>query len=63
MVGESFDDPDLRSIAKEVVNECGCLPIAIVTVGKALEKKKKHEWDDALNQLRNSTPREHTWSE
>ncbi|CAN6556593.1 unnamed protein product [Malus baccata var. baccata] len=56
MVGESFDEPDVRSIAKEVVHECGGLPIAIVTVGKALEKKNKREWDDALNQLRNSTP-------
>ncbi|TQE00886.1 hypothetical protein C1H46_013426 [Malus baccata] len=56
MVGESFNDPDLRSTAKEVVKECGGLPIAIVTVGKALEKKNKREWDDALNQLRNSTP-------
>ncbi|XP_050110354.1 disease resistance protein At4g27190-like [Malus sylvestris] len=56
MVGESFNDPDLRSIAKEVVHECGGLPIAIVTVGKALEKKNKREWDDALNQLRTSTP-------
>ncbi|KAB2607006.1 disease resistance protein [Pyrus ussuriensis x Pyrus communis] len=56
MVGESFNDPDLRSIAKDVVKECGGLPIAIVTVGKALEKKNKREWDDALNQLRNSTP-------
>ncbi|KAB2607059.1 disease resistance protein [Pyrus ussuriensis x Pyrus communis] len=56
MVGESFDDRDLRSVAKEVVNECGGLPIAIVTVGKALVKKSKREWDDALNQLRNSTP-------
>ncbi|XP_068339691.1 probable disease resistance protein At4g27220 [Pyrus communis] len=56
MVGESFNAPDLRSIAKDVVKECGGLPIAIVTVGKALEKKNKREWDDALNQLRNSTP-------
>ncbi|TQE00902.1 hypothetical protein C1H46_013442 [Malus baccata] len=56
MVGESFNDPDLRSTAKDVVKECGGLPIVIVTVGKALEKKNKHEWDDALNQLRNSTP-------
>ncbi|TQD95233.1 hypothetical protein C1H46_019155 [Malus baccata] len=56
MVGESFNDPDLRSTAKDVVKECGGLPIAIVTVGKALEKKNKREWDDALNQLRNSTP-------
>ncbi|RXH84707.1 hypothetical protein DVH24_032991 [Malus domestica] len=56
MVGESFNDPDLRSTAKDVLKECGGLPIAIVTVGKALEKKNKHEWDDALNQLRNSTP-------
>ncbi|XP_050110252.1 probable disease resistance protein At4g27220 isoform X1 [Malus sylvestris] len=56
MVGESFNNPDLRSIAQDVLEECGGLPIAIVTVGKALEKKNKHEWDDALNQLRNSTP-------
>ncbi|XP_050111656.1 disease resistance protein At4g27190-like [Malus sylvestris] len=56
MVGESFNDPDLRSTAEDVVKECGGLPIAIVTVGKALEKKNKHEWDDALNQLRNSRP-------
>nr|XP_028945137.1 probable disease resistance protein At1g61190 [Malus domestica] len=56
MVGESFNDPDLRSTAKDVLKECGGLPIVIVTVGKALEKKNKHEWDDALNQLRNSTP-------
>ncbi|XP_070663782.1 probable disease resistance protein At4g27220 isoform X2 [Malus domestica] len=56
MVGESFNDPDLRSTAKDVLKECGGLPIAIVTVGKALEKKNKHEWDDALNQMRNSTP-------
>ncbi|KAB2607000.1 disease resistance protein [Pyrus ussuriensis x Pyrus communis] len=55
MVGESFNDPDLRSIAKEVVNECGGLPIAIVTVGKALVNKRKPEWYDALNQLRNYT--------
>ncbi|KAM2244925.1 hypothetical protein ACFXTI_005927 [Malus domestica] len=56
MVGESFNDPDLQSTAKDVVKECGGLPIAIVTVEKALEKKSKREWDDALNQLRNSTP-------
>ncbi|KAB2607013.1 disease resistance protein [Pyrus ussuriensis x Pyrus communis] len=56
MVGESFDDPDLHSTPKDVVKECGGLPIALVTVGKALEKKKKHEWEDALNQLRNSNP-------
>ncbi|KAM1396714.1 hypothetical protein ACFX2I_014379 [Malus domestica] len=40
-VGESFDDPDLRSIAKEVVNECGGLPIAIVTVGRTPKKEKE----------------------
>ncbi|CAN6696058.1 unnamed protein product [Malus baccata var. baccata] len=42
----------LTSRDSEVVNECGGLPIAIVTVGKALEKKRKHEWVDALKQLR-----------
>ncbi|KAL6272574.1 hypothetical protein ACE6H2_023266 [Prunus campanulata] len=50
MVGEPLDYPDL---AKRVTNECAGLPIAILTVAKALENKRKHEWVDALKQLQN----------
>ncbi|XP_021807304.1 disease resistance protein At4g27190-like [Prunus avium] len=53
MVGEPLDYPDL---AKQVTNECGGLPIAIITVAKALENKRKHEWVDALKQLQSSAP-------
>ncbi|BFG37812.1 hypothetical protein CerSpe_240860 [Prunus speciosa] len=53
MVGEPLDYPNL---AKQVTNECGGLPIAIITVAKALENKRKHEWVDALKQLQSSAP-------
>ncbi|MED6185080.1 hypothetical protein PIB30_053591 [Stylosanthes scabra] len=45
---------DIQGIAREIANECGGLPIAIVTVAKALANKEKHAWEDALEQLRNS---------
>ncbi|KAK3006698.1 hypothetical protein RJ639_017714, partial [Escallonia herrerae] len=51
MAGDCVDTSDLHSIAKEVVRECGGLPIAIVTLGKALKYRKKHAWDDVLQQL------------
>ncbi|KAK3013992.1 hypothetical protein RJ639_009545 [Escallonia herrerae] len=51
MAGDCVDTDDLHSIAKEVVRECGGLPIAIVTLGKALKYRKKHAWDDVLQQL------------
>ncbi|KAF5941383.1 hypothetical protein HYC85_022550 [Camellia sinensis] len=35
-----------------VAEECGGLPIAIVTVGRALRCKNKYSWDSALEQLR-----------
>ncbi|KAL7169325.1 hypothetical protein ACSBR2_034385 [Camellia fascicularis] len=37
-----------------VAEECGGLPIAIVTVGRALKCKNKYSWDSALEQLRKS---------
>ncbi|CAL2271678.1 unnamed protein product [Prunus armeniaca] len=53
IVGKPLDYPDL---AKRVTNECAGLPIAILTVAKALENKRKHVWDDALKQLQSSAP-------
>ncbi|XP_047174271.1 probable disease resistance protein At4g27220 [Vigna umbellata] len=46
---------DILHIAKEVSNECGGLPIAIVTMAKALANKEKHVWEDALDQLKRSS--------
>uniref|UniRef100_A0A2N9F195 NB-ARC domain-containing protein n=1 Tax=Fagus sylvatica TaxID=28930 RepID=A0A2N9F195_FAGSY len=57
MAGNCVDTPDLRPIAKEVAKECGGLPVAIVTVGRALENKIKDEWIAALEQLKKSIPK------
>ncbi|XWS42677.1 hypothetical protein CRYUN_Cryun16bG0034600 [Craigia yunnanensis] len=45
--------PDLKSSAIEVAKKCAGLPIAIVTVGKAMkDKKEEFEWKNALQELR-----------
>ncbi|KAG6625218.1 hypothetical protein CIPAW_16G081300 [Carya illinoinensis] len=56
MAGDSIKDPNLRFIATEVAKECGGLPIALVTISKALRNKSLHEWKDALQQLRCPAP-------
>ncbi|KAA8516929.1 hypothetical protein F0562_017253 [Nyssa sinensis] len=55
MAGHSVDIVDIHPIAKEVAQECGGLPIALVTLGRALKNKEKHAWNDALQQLRRSS--------
>nr|XP_023924812.1 disease resistance protein At4g27190-like [Quercus suber] len=50
MVGNCINTPGLHPIAKEVAKECGGLPVAIVTVGRALENKSEFEWSAALQQ-------------
>lgn len=56
MAGADFIlKPDIHHIAREIADECRGLPIAIVTVGKALGNKEKHAWEDALDQLRKSS--------
>ncbi|KAG8661052.1 disease resistance protein At4g27190-like [Manihot esculenta] len=45
---------DLLDTVKEIVNECEGLPIAIVTLSKALKNKNKRIWNDVLRQLKNS---------
>uniref|UniRef100_A0A5B6Z6W5 Uncharacterized protein n=1 Tax=Davidia involucrata TaxID=16924 RepID=A0A5B6Z6W5_DAVIN len=55
IAGNSVDSStDIHPIAKEVVKECGGLPIAVITVAKALKNRRKHAWNDALQQLRRS---------
>ncbi|XVE61133.1 hypothetical protein DITRI_Ditri06bG0015300 [Diplodiscus trichospermus] len=42
----------LRDIAKEVARECRGLPLAIVTIARALKPKTRNAWKDALKQLK-----------
>ncbi|XP_028773862.1 disease resistance protein At4g27190-like [Neltuma alba] len=53
--GHVVDKAEIHNIAQEVANECRGLPIAIVTIAKALGNKEKHVWEDALDQLRKSS--------
>ncbi|XP_058086050.1 disease resistance protein At4g27190-like [Magnolia sinica] len=49
-------DSDVEAVAELVVEECGGLPLALVTVGGALRDVDDiHEWRHALNQLRGLT--------
>ncbi|KAB1202366.1 hypothetical protein CJ030_MR8G007350 [Morella rubra] len=54
--GDSLTNPDIRSTATEVAKECAGLPIALVTVSRALKGKSLFEWKDALLQLRRPVP-------
>ena len=55
--GDSLKDSILRSRAIEVSTACAGLPLALVTVAKALKNKSLIEWEDALQQLRRPSPR------
>ncbi|XP_058211573.1 disease resistance protein At4g27190-like [Rhododendron vialii] len=54
MAGILEDDTNFQSTTMAVANECGGLPIAIVTVARALKGKGKSSWDSALEALRKS---------
>ncbi|KAL4557772.1 hypothetical protein LXL04_035961 [Taraxacum kok-saghyz] len=46
-------NPNLHQVARDIVEECGGLPLAIVTIARALESEKdKSMWDDVLQRLR-----------
>ncbi|KAJ6314015.1 hypothetical protein OIU78_017633 [Salix suchowensis] len=48
------EDSNLNTVAKEVARECQGLPIALVTVGRALRGKSVDEWEFASTKLKNS---------
>ncbi|XP_044473466.1 disease resistance protein At4g27190-like [Mangifera indica] len=54
-VGMDVENSNISSIAREVTTECDGLPIAIVTVARALKNKNMYKWRDALQQLKRST--------
>ncbi|KAH9784367.1 Disease resistance protein [Citrus sinensis] len=53
MAGDCAENGELKSIATDVAKECGRLPIAIVTLAKALRNKSiVSAWKEALRQLK-----------
>ncbi|XP_077222933.1 disease resistance protein At4g27190-like [Tasmannia lanceolata] len=53
--GEVMLLPDIQALAVKVVKECGGLPLAIITVGRAMRgKERKEVWRDALRALKES---------
>jgi len=58
MAGDCVNkDPNIRSVAIEVAKVCSGLPLALVTVSKALKNKELFEWNDALVLLRTPIPK------
>ncbi|KAK4488015.1 hypothetical protein RD792_003754, partial [Penstemon davidsonii] len=55
-VGEEvFSSPKIMDLAKRVAKECGGLPLALITIGRAMRKEKKiNQWQIALRELQNS---------
>ncbi|KAG5232518.1 disease resistance NBS-LRR family protein [Salix suchowensis] len=58
--GGNVDVPDVQSIALKIASKCAGLPLAIVTVAKALKDKSLPEWKDALRELKRPSPRNFT---
>ncbi|PRQ25300.1 putative P-loop containing nucleoside triphosphate hydrolase, leucine-rich repeat domain, L [Rosa chinensis] len=51
-------DSELRPIAEQVLDECDGLPVAISTVGRALQDEKIPVWRNAVRQLRMACPKD-----
>ncbi|KAJ4955475.1 hypothetical protein NE237_012258 [Protea cynaroides] len=49
------DDHTLQPVAEQLVRECEGLPLAIITIGRALRTKDRSEWEDAASQLTKSS--------
>ncbi|XVF57350.1 hypothetical protein PTKIN_Ptkin06aG0198100 [Pterospermum kingtungense] len=56
MVGYDFENRKLQSVATEVAKRCAGLPLAIVTVARALRNKDLYAWEDASQQLQMPSP-------
>uniref|UniRef100_A0A2C9U7V7 AAA+ ATPase domain-containing protein n=1 Tax=Manihot esculenta TaxID=3983 RepID=A0A2C9U7V7_MANES len=54
--GAEIESLTLNSFAKDILRECGGLPIALVTVGRAMRGKDPDEWQEAVRELRKSQP-------
>ncbi|KAH7690222.1 disease resistance protein RPS2 protein [Dioscorea alata] len=53
--GEDIISPEIKPIAEQVARECGGLPLALITVGRAFRKENQLPvWRNALQQLKTS---------
>ncbi|GAY62539.1 hypothetical protein CUMW_218590 [Citrus unshiu] len=58
IVGDSMKTSAFQSIAVEIVGRCGGLPVALITLAKALKNESLDTWKDVLRQLRSSYAKE-----
>ncbi|KAK2640637.1 hypothetical protein Ddye_028432 [Dipteronia dyeriana] len=63
MAGSCVENRDMQSVAIPVVKECAGLPIAVVTIARALKNKNLYEWKNALRELRRPSSRNFTGSQ
>ena len=56
IAGDSVEGDQLRPTAIKVLDECGGLPIAIVTIATALKDETVAVWKNALGELRSCAP-------
>ncbi|XP_077214017.1 putative disease resistance protein At4g27220 [Tasmannia lanceolata] len=54
---EVVETDELHTLARKVAKECNGLPLAIVTVARALKGKGSSIWANALQELKRSSPR------
>ncbi|XP_050262455.1 probable disease resistance protein At4g27220 [Quercus robur] len=52
--GTNLDSPEFEAVAREVAGECQGLPLALVTVARALGDKDEEEWKKAARRLKRS---------
>ncbi|CAK7340771.1 unnamed protein product [Dovyalis caffra] len=58
--GGNVENPDVQSVALRIATMCAGLPVAIVTIAKALKDKSLFQWKDALRELQKPSPRNFT---
>ncbi|XP_068639184.1 disease resistance protein At4g27190-like [Aristolochia californica] len=54
--GDVVDSPEIYTVSRDVAKECGGLPLAVATLGRALRDKDQFVWSNASLQLRRSIP-------
>ncbi|GLT95549.1 hypothetical protein SLE2022_132250 [Rubroshorea leprosula] len=58
IVGSNVESSSFQATAKEIVENCLGLPVAIVSVGEAMKgKTEQFEWEDALQKMKKPSPK------